>query len=61
VIDAKVESGNSRYFSDLALKTVRQWKFEPVNVNGSEAGQRWRVRFEFLKSGTKVQRQRLSP
>jgi len=62
VTDAKIEgSGGSRYFSDLALKTVRNWKFEPVKVNGSETGQRWRVRFEFLKSGTKVQRQRLSP
>ena len=62
VTDAKIEGpGGGRYFSDLALKTVRQWKFEPVSVNGSETGQRWRVRFEFLKTGTKVQRQRLSP
>jgi TonB family protein len=62
VTDAKIEGpGGGRYFSDLALKTVRQWKFGPVTVNGSETGQRWRVRFEFLKTGTKVQRQRLSP
>lgn len=62
VTDARVEPpGGGRYFSDLALRTVRQWKFEPVKVNGSDTAQRWRVRFEFLRSGTKVQRQRLSP
>jgi TonB family protein len=61
VTDAKIESTGSKYFSEQALKTVRQWKFDPVAINGSEAGQRWRVRFEFLKNGTKVERQKLSP
>ena len=54
-------SGGSKYFSERALAAVRQWKFEPVSVNGSEVGQRWRVRFEFVKTGTKIQPQRLSP
>jgi len=62
VTDAKLESsGASKYFSERALAAVRQWKFEPVSVNGSQVGQRWRVRFEFLKTGTKVQPQRVSP
>jgi TonB family protein len=62
VTDAKLDGpSSSKYFSDLVLKTVRQWKFEPMAINGSDAGQRWRVRFEFQKTGTKVQRQRLSP
>jgi TonB family protein len=62
VTEAKLESsGVSKYFSERALAAVRQWKFEPVNVNGSQVGQRWRVHFEFLKSGTKVQPQRISP
>lgn len=62
VTDAKLDGpSSSKYFSDLVLRTVRQWKFEPVAINGSDAGQRWRVRFEFQKTGTKVQRQRLSP
>jgi TonB family protein len=62
VTDAKLEPpAGSKYFSELAMKADRQWKFEPLQVNGSDAAQRWRVRFEFQKSGTKVQRQRLSP
>jgi TonB family protein len=62
VTDAKLESsGASKYFSERALAAVRKWKFEPVSVSGSQVGQRWRVRFEFLKTGTKVQPQRVSP
>jgi TonB family protein len=62
VTDANIDSGGGgKYFGERALTAVRQWKFEPVSVNGSQVGQRWRVRFEFLKSGTKVQPQRLSP
>jgi len=62
VTDAKLESsGASKYFRERALAAVRKWKFEPASVNGSQVGQRWRVRFEFLKTGTKVQPQRISP
>jgi TonB family protein len=62
VRDAKVDSpGASKYFTDRALAAARQWKFEPVTVNGSEVGQRWRLRFEFLKTGSSVQPQRVSP
>jgi TonB family protein len=62
VTDARLDSsGASKYFADRTIAAVRQWKFEPVSINGSEVGQRWRVRFEFVKSGTKVQPQRISP
>jgi TonB family protein len=62
VTDAKLDSsGASKYFGERAIAAVRQWKFEPVSVNGSQVGQRWRVRFEFVKGGTKVQPQRISP
>jgi TonB family protein len=61
VTNAKIESGSSKYFGERALAAVREWKFEPATVNGSEVAQRWRVRFEFQKSGTKVQPQRVSP
>jgi TonB family protein len=62
VRDAKLDSpSTSKYFGERALVAARQWKFEPIVVNGSEVGQRWRLRFEFLKTGTKVQPQRVSP
>jgi len=61
VTDAKLDSGSSKYLGERALEAVRRWKFEPATVNGSDVGQRWRVRFEFQKSGTKVLPQRLSP
>ncbi len=62
VTDAKVESpGASKYFSERTLKAVRQWKFQPISVNGSDSGQRWNLRFEFRTSGIKVQPKRLSP
>jgi TonB family protein len=62
VTEAKLDSsGASKYFADRTLAAVRQWKFEPVSINGSQVGQRWRVHFEFLRSGTKVQPQRISP
>jgi TonB family protein len=61
VTDAKLEPGASKYFGERALEAVRRWKFEPVSVNGSEVGQRWRIRFEFVRNGTKVQPQRISP
>jgi TonB family protein len=62
VTDVRVDSnGASKYFADRAIAAVRQWKFEPVSVNGSEVGQRWRVHFEFVKGGAKVQPQRTSP
>jgi TonB family protein len=62
VTDAKIESpGASKYFTERTLKAVRQWKFQPISVNGSDAGQRWNLRFEIRTSGTKVQPKRLSP
>lgn len=60
--NVKLESpSGSRYFADRTLKAVRQWKFKPIAVNGSDSAQRWRIHFEFLTSGTKVQPKRLSP
>jgi TonB family protein len=46
----------SRYFGDRTLKAVRQWKFP-----ASGGDQKWRVQFEFQRSGTKVQPRKLTP
>jgi len=50
VAKATVESGGpSRYFSGLAVKAARQWKFAPAD------GPRVRtLKFEFTRAGTKV-------
>jgi TonB family protein len=62
VTDARLDHpGRSKYLSASALKASRQWKFKPVAVDGHDAAQRWRLRFEFRSTGTTVQRERLSP
>jgi TonB family protein len=62
VTDAKLDHpGHSKYLSASALKAARQWRFKPVAVDGHDAAQHWRLRFEFRTTGTTVQRQRLSP
>ncbi len=47
--------GPSKYFADLALKAVRQWKFAPRNV-GSE----WIIRFQFRRGETNVVPERVA-
>jgi TonB family protein len=50
VTDATLESaGSSQYFSGLALKAARQWKFAPA-----DAPRVWAIKFEFTRTGTKV-------
>jgi TonB family protein len=50
VANATLESkGPSRYFSDLALKAARQWKFVPA-----DGARVWILKFEFTRAGTKV-------
>jgi TonB family protein len=62
VTDAKLDRpGHSKYLSASALKAARQWRFKPLAVDGHDAAQHWRLRFEFRSTGTTVERQRLSP
>jgi TonB family protein len=55
VSGAKLDSpGPSKYFSELALKAARRWKFDPAKVDGSNVASQWILRFEFGKAGTTV-------
>jgi TonB family protein len=51
----------SRYFSGVALKAVRRWKFRPVKADETYVPQDWVVRFEFTRGDTKVQVERAAP
>jgi TonB family protein len=46
--------GPSRYFARLALEAARQWKFQPVEVNGQPQESRWLIEFRFGRSSTEV-------
>jgi TonB family protein len=50
VANAALESpGSSQYFSDLAVKAAKRWKFAPADQSRV-----WTLKFEFTRTGTKV-------
>jgi TonB family protein len=55
VVSAELESpGPSKYFAELALRAARLWKFEPAKVDGQAVSSEWILRFEFVRTATKV-------
>jgi TonB family protein len=56
-----VSPGPSTYFSGLALKAARRWRFAPAAVNDRTVSNEWILRFEFAKAGTKVIAVRVAP
>ncbi len=56
-----VSRGPSGYFANLALEAARKWTFTAPTVGGKAVPSEWELKFEFKKSGTKVQPQRTSP
>ena len=60
VIDSKPEARSSRYFSQLALQSVREWKFTPAAADSSETRE-WRIRFEFSRTSTSATSVRVTP
>jgi len=51
----------SRYFSGVALKAVRRWKFRPVKEGETFVPQNWIVRFEFTRADTKASLEHAAP
>ncbi len=51
----------SRYFSGVAMKAVRRWKFRTVKDGEVYVPQDWMVRLEFTRSGTKVSVEHAAP
>lgn len=54
VSDATIDSTGSKYFSNLALKAARQWRFKPAQADGQAASRVLLLRFEFTQSATKA-------
>ena len=44
----------SQYFADLALQAARRWKFTPAKIEDRAVASEWVLRFEFLRTGTRV-------
>jgi TonB family protein len=49
-----IDSTGSKYFSNLALKAARQWRFKPAQADGQAASRVLLLRFEFTQSATKA-------
>jgi len=46
--------GPSAYFANLAMKSAKDWKFKPPQVDGREVASNWTLHFDFKRSGTDV-------
>lgn len=61
VTTAKFASaGPSKYFSNLALKSARDWEFSPPVENGQPTTSAWLLQFRFQRSGTQVEPERVN-
>jgi TonB family protein len=54
VSDAAIDSGGSRYFSNLALQAARQWRFKPSQANEQAVSRVLLLRFEFTQTATRA-------
>jgi TonB family protein len=56
-----VSRGPSEYFANSALQAARKWTFTAPTISGKAVPSAWDLKFEFKRSGTKLQTQRASP
>jgi protein TonB len=53
--------GPSRYFANLAIQAVRQWKFKAAQVDGRAVPSVWVLTFQFSQASTEVAPVEVSP
>jgi TonB family protein len=62
VSSAELDSpGPSRYFANLALQAVQQWKFKAAQVDGRPVPSVWVITFQFSQAATEVKPVEVSP
>ncbi|MBI3695739.1 MAG: TonB family protein [Acidobacteria bacterium] len=62
VVGAKLDSpGPSKYFAGLAVEAARRWEFAPPKMDDRAVSSEWVLRFEFVRTGTRVVPVRASP
>jgi serine/threonine-protein kinase len=61
VTSAGVESGSSRYLTNLTLQAARQWVFEPAKSGGRDVASEWALEFEITSRETVVSPSRVAP
>jgi TonB family protein len=54
VSDAAIDSGASKYFSNLALKAAREWRFKPSQADEQSPSRVLLLRFEFTQTATRA-------
>jgi len=62
VTDASLDTpGPSCYFSGLAEKAARRWKFSGAEAGGHGVPSGWQIRFEFVSSGVHAYPKQIAP
>ena len=52
--------GPSKYFADLALKSAKEWKFAPAEVDGKPVSSAWSLQFRFRRSSVEASQEHIT-